>query len=68
VHVNDPDGRGPGFKELQFAPVLKALIEGRYQGYASVEVFDAESDPETIGSRSMGCLHGICDALGHSSR
>jgi D-psicose/D-tagatose/L-ribulose 3-epimerase len=68
VHVNDPNGRGPGFGGLQFAPVLRTLIDGRYQGYVSVEVFDFEPDPETIASRSMGYLHGICEALGHSSR
>jgi D-psicose/D-tagatose/L-ribulose 3-epimerase len=68
VHVNDPNGRGPGFGELQFAPVLKVLIDGRYQGYVSVEVFDFEPDPQTIASRSMGYLHGIYEALGHSFR
>ena len=68
MHVNDPEGRGPGFEELQFAPALKAFIEGGYQDYAPVEVFDAEPDSETIDSRSVGYLHGMCDTLGHSSR
>ncbi len=64
VHINDPNGRGPGFGELEFSPVLKTLIDGSYQGYVSVEVFDFEPNPETIASRSMGYLHGICEALG----
>lgn len=68
VHVNDPNGRGPGFGELRFAPIIKTLTDGGYQGYISVEVFDFEPDPETIASRSMGYLYGICEALGHSSR
>lgn len=68
VHVNDPNGRGPGFGELELAPVLNTLIDGGYRGYVSVEVFDFEPDPQTIASRSMGYLHGICEALGHSPR
>jgi D-psicose/D-tagatose/L-ribulose 3-epimerase len=68
VHVNDPNGRGPGFGELQFPPVLRTLIDGGYQGYVSVEVFDFEPDPETIASRSIGYLRGIYEALGHYSQ
>ena len=58
----------PVFGELQFAPVLTALISGRYRGSVSVEVFDFKPDPETIASRTMGYLHGICEARGDSSR
>lgn len=65
VHVNDPNGGGPGSGQLQFTPVLKTLIDGGYQGYVSVEVFDFNPDPQTIASRSMGYLHGICEALRH---
>jgi len=64
VHLNDPNGRGPGFGDLQFAPLLKILHEADYQGYVSVEVFDFAPDPQTIASRSIGYLHGICEALG----
>jgi D-psicose/D-tagatose/L-ribulose 3-epimerase len=65
VHINDSNGRGPGFGDLQFAPVLKILIDGHYAGYISVEVFDFAPDPETIASRSIGYLHGLCESLGH---
>ena len=65
VHINDPNGRGPGFGDLQFGPLLKVLIEGHYTGYISVEVFDFSPDPETIASRSIGYLHGLCESLGH---
>lgn len=64
VHVNDPNGRGPGFGALQFAPLLKILHEADYPGYISVEVFDFKPDPQTIAGRSLGYLHGICEALG----
>jgi len=64
VHVNDPNGRGPGFGNLQFAPLLKILHEADYSGYISVEVFDFKPDPQTIAARSIGYLHGVCEALG----
>jgi len=64
VHVNDPNGRGPGFGDLQFAPLLKILSEADYQGYISVEVFDFAPDPRTIAARSLGYLHGILESLG----
>ena len=64
VHVNDPNGRGPGFGDLQFAPLLKVLHEADYPGYISVEVFDFAPDPQTIAGRSLGYLHGILESLG----
>jgi len=67
VHVNDPNGRGPGFGDLQFTPLVKVLIESNYSGYISVEVFDFKPDPQTIAGRSLGYLHGICETLGGRS-
>jgi len=64
VHVNDPNGRGPGFGDLQFTPLLKILRDADYQGYISVEVFDFAPDPQTIAARSIGYLHGILESLG----
>lgn len=64
VHVNDPNGRGPGFGKLQFTPLLGILHEAGYRGYISVEVFDFVPDPRTIASRSLGYLHGILESLG----
>ena len=64
VHVNDPNGRGPGFGDLQFTPLLNILHQTDYQGYISVEVFDFSPDPQTIAARSLGYLHGILESLG----
>ncbi len=64
VHVNDPNGRGPGFGDLQFSQLLKILHEADYEGFVSVEVFDFEPDPQTIAGRSVGYLHGIFETLG----
>jgi len=63
VHVNDASGRGPGFGETQFTPILKTLVKNGYKGYISVEVFEFDPDPQTIASRSIGYLKGILETL-----
>jgi sugar phosphate isomerase/epimerase len=63
VHVNDASGRGPGFGETQFTPILKTLVKNGYKGYISVEVFEFDPDPQTIASRSLGYLKGILETL-----
>jgi D-psicose/D-tagatose/L-ribulose 3-epimerase len=64
VHVNDADGRGPGFGNTKFEPILKTLVKNGYKGYISVEVFEFDPDPQTIASRSIGYLKGILETLG----
>ena len=63
VHVNDPNLRGPGFGNLDFGPILRALKDRAYDGYVSVEVFDFNPDPQTIAARSIGYLRGILEGL-----
>jgi sugar phosphate isomerase/epimerase len=63
VHVNDADGRGPGFGETRFTPLLNTLIKNNYQGYLSVEVYSFDPDPQTVASRSIGYLKGILETL-----
>lgn len=52
-HANDENMEGPGFGEVDFAPILGALKEIHFDGYASVEVFKFEPGPEAIASRSL---------------
>jgi sugar phosphate isomerase/epimerase len=63
VHVNDPNLRGPGFGDLDFGPILRALKDRAYAGYVSVEVFNFKPDPQTIAARSIGYLRGILEGL-----
>jgi sugar phosphate isomerase/epimerase len=63
IHINDASGKGPGFGETKFTPILKTLAKSAYRGYISVEVFDFDPDPQTISSRSIGYLKGLLETL-----
>jgi sugar phosphate isomerase/epimerase len=67
IHINDANGRGPGFGEVDFVPILKMLMKNSYKGYISVEVFDFSPDPQTVASRSIGYLRGILETLTEKS-
>ena len=61
-HANDKNLKGPGFGEVDFAPIAAALKEVGYQGYVSVEVFNFEEGPEAIASRSLDYLRRVFSA------
>ena len=63
VHINDANGKGPGFGALRFLPILKLLIDHDYRNFISIEVFPFDPDPETIASRSIGYLQGILETF-----
>lgn len=59
VHVNDPNGLGPGMGQFNLRPVLTALRQAGYSGYLSVETFDFSRDPREVARRSYNYLRSI---------
>jgi sugar phosphate isomerase/epimerase len=64
LHVNDANGRGPGFGHTDFVPILQALDESGYDRWVSLEVFDFTPDPETIALKSLAHLTKCASAVG----
>lgn len=61
-HANDRSGRAPGRGDTDFVPILRALGQAGYTGWASIEVFDTDPDPETIAREGLNYLRR-CEAL-----
>jgi sugar phosphate isomerase/epimerase len=61
-HVNEPSGLGPGMGDFDFAPVMAALKQSGYTGWASVEPFDYNPDPETVGQRAFDTVKAALGA------
>ena len=55
-HLNDPNLQGPGFGELAFVPIMEALLEIGYEGWASVEPFDYTPGIETLVEKSLAYM------------
>jgi sugar phosphate isomerase/epimerase len=58
-HANDKNMKGPGFGEVDFAPIARALKEVGYSGFVSVEVFNFDEGPEAIATRSLEYLQRV---------
>lgn len=63
VHLNDPNRRGPGEGDLQFAPILAALREQNYAGDFGIEPFVYVPDGPTCAARAIGYVRGLMEAL-----
>jgi sugar phosphate isomerase/epimerase len=60
-HANDPNLKGPGFGDMDFVPIFRALNDAGYAKWVSVEVFDYTPDPETIASQSIEYMKDALD-------
>ena len=52
-HANDANLKGPGFGDVDFVPIFRALHDARYDGVVSVEVFKFEEGADAIARQSL---------------
>jgi sugar phosphate isomerase/epimerase len=66
-HAQDINLRGPGMGDVDFGPIIKALVEARYNRWVSVEVFDFSPGAQQTARQSIACLKAsLARALGQS--
>lgn len=58
-HANDPNLRGPGFGDLDFAPILQALTDVGFDGWVGVEPFDYSPGVVELGRESLRYLKSV---------
>lgn len=62
-HAQDTNLKGPGMGEVDFEPILRALVASGYEGWVSVEVFDYSSGAEETAYQSVQCLRRILEGI-----
>ena len=55
-HAQDTNLKGPGMGEVNFEPILKALVDSGYDKWVSVEVFDYSPGAVETARASIACL------------
>lgn len=56
LHAQDTNKRGPGMGEVDFDPILHALVASGYDRWVSVEVFDYSQGAEETAQQSLDYL------------
>jgi sugar phosphate isomerase/epimerase len=62
-HVNDTNLLGPGMGDTDYRPIVKALLDSKYDGWVSVEVFDYSPGAENIAKQSIDYMKRIIDEV-----
>jgi sugar phosphate isomerase/epimerase len=55
-HAQDVNLKGPGMGQVDFGPILRALVASGYDRWVSVEVFDYSAGAEETARQSIACL------------
>lgn len=63
IQVNDPNRKGPGQGEMDFAPILAALKQHGYDGDIGVEPFIYEPDGPGVAEHSIRYLRDLLGKL-----
>ena len=58
-HAQDPNMKGPGFGDLDFAPILAALKKNGFSGWIGVEPFDYSDGPDVLCKNSIDYLKSV---------
>ncbi len=62
-HAQDLNLRGPGMGNVDFGPIMKALVDSGYDRWVSVEVFDFSPGALETARQSIACLRRELAAL-----
>ena len=63
-HAQDVNLRGPGMGDVDFDPIMRALVESGYDRWVSVEVFDFSPGAVETARLSIACLKRSLAAAG----
>jgi sugar phosphate isomerase/epimerase len=63
-HAQDVNLRGPGMGDVDFGPIIRALVDAGYDRWVSVEVFDFSPGAEETARRSIDCLKASLASAG----
>ena len=55
-HAQDVNLKGPGMGDVDFGPIMQALVASGYDRWVSVEVFDFSPGAEETARQSIACL------------